>query len=262
MSEPLRQDPETDEVRIGAEGVPDAPSQDRPDPVTRSQRHESEIAQWREAVLSHRVPAWQWTCLGAFVVAALFAAYALPYDREGRPVIGLVVLALATLVTVIGFRSLLKQDRAVVRYAALTPVVDVAILEGEVRIVAAAADTLLKTVANPNSTAALRRLSVLSVMSAAQRVMNRGGVTAETAAVAGYAAWPGIERAEMPGNPGDFQTVHLLRIDASAKRMVDTLGSGSTPIAETFATMAGEIVPPARALLSEMGEAADPAPRT
>jgi hypothetical protein len=234
-----------------AAGSDGALPKERPDPITRTQRHGSEIAEWRAKVLEHRVPAWQWAVLAAFflvlVVGALFAPM-----QDGTPMVGLGMLAVASVVTGLGYRSLSKQDRAVRSYAALTPVVDDAILVGEVRIVAAAADTLLKTVANPNSTEALRRLAILGVMSAAQRIMNRGGVTVETASVAGYAAWPGIERVEMPGNPGDFQTVHLLRIDASAKRMVDTIDQGGTYIAETFATMAGEVVPPARALLALM----------
>jgi len=261
MNEAERQMPDDDSDDLAPVDAPgDSAPKERPDPITRTQRHGSEIAEWRAKVLEHRVPKWQWAALAlfflTFVVGALFAPM-----QDGAPLLGLGMLIVATLVTALGYRSLSKQDRAVRSYAALTPVVDDAILVGEVRIVAAAADTLLKTIANPNSNEAIRRLAILGVMSAAQRIMNRGGVTVETAAVAGYVAWPEIERIEMPGNPGDYQTVHLLRIDASAKRMVDTVERGGTYIAETMATMAGEVVPPARALLALM-EAAKPSVRT
>lgn len=237
-----------------ADGVLDGATRlppERPDPVTRTQRHGNEIAEWRAKVLEHRVPRWQWAALALFAVMSLAASIMAPYT-DGMPITGLMMLVLGVVVTALGLRTLSRTDRAVRSYVALTPVVDDAILAGEVRIVAATADTLLKTIANPNSNPALRRLAILGVMSAAERIMKRGGVTQETATVAGYAAWPEIERIEMPGNPGDYQTVHLLRIDASAKRMVDTIGKGGTLIAETFATMAGEVVPPARALLAEM----------
>ena len=262
MNEAERLTPIPEDVGAEAPGPLDGATrlpEERADPITRTQRHEAEIAQWRARVLEHRVPTWQWIVLTAFAVSVLVGSYLAPMDAQGRPVIGLVLLLVGAVATFLGFRSLSKLDRAVKSYAALTPVVDEANLQGEVRIVAATADTLLKTIANPNSNLALRRLAVLGVMSAAQRVMNRGGVTPETATVAGYAPFPAIERVEMPGNPGDFQTVHLLRIDASAKRMVDTAAKGGTLIAETFATMAGEVIPPARALLAEIDPQAQPA---
>lgn len=257
MNEPERQLPTNDasvDEDDDAPGVLDGATRlppERPDPITRTQRHGSEIADWRAKVLEHRVPKWQWAALALFAVAFLAASIVAPYS-DGMPITGMMLLVLGVVVTTLGFRALSKTDRAVRSYAALTPVVDDAILVGEVRIVAATADTLLKTIANPNSNVAMRRLAILGVLSAAERIMKRGGVTQETATVAGYAPWPGIETIEMPGNPGDYQTVHLLRIDASAKRMVDTLEKGGTYIAETFATMAGEVVPPARALLSQI----------
>ncbi len=223
----------------------------RRDPITRSERHQTEIEQWRSRVLEHRVPRMHWTLLCLLFLVVLTTAVLLPM-QDGVPIAGAIVLLIGSAATALGYAKLRGIDRGVVSYASLTPVVDVEILHGEIRIVAAATDTLLKTFANPNATVALKRLGVLGVMSAAQKVMTRGGVTPETARVAGYAAWPEVERIEMPVNPGDFQTFHLLRLDASAKRLLGTLSLGETPIAETLATMAGEIFPPARSLLAEI----------
>jgi hypothetical protein len=236
--------------------APDVHAEEEVPTKTRRERNDETVEKWRANLLAQKTHWASWTAYAFFCVMALVASWTLA--AHDQPMAGVCLLLVATAIAALGYHSMRRTDLALMRMATLTPVMDPKILGGEIAIVLAATDTMLKTFANPNAGLPIRRLSVMGVMSSSQRLMNRAGVTVETATVDGYPPYPEIDRTEMPGNAGDIETVHLLRIDASAKRMAriadETHGGGQWLFNETFAVMAGEVVPPARALLAALDE--------
>ena len=131
--------------------------------------------------------------------------------------------------------------------ASLTPVVDLSTLQGEAQILRAAAGALNATLRNPNSSVDARLRGVQMVLSAAAPIMGRNSITPQMAVVEGYPAWPEIDRTEMPGQAGDFLSVHLIRIDATISKLAETAAAGLV-IEEQIASIAAEVVPPLRAM--------------
>jgi hypothetical protein len=165
------------------------------------------------------------------------------------------LLCVMVALTALGWFLLVRIQRRNATYrtlSGLTPLLDLSVARGEAAILRAQFGNLLATMANPKATADQHRENLARVAASALPLMGRGGITEETAAVAGYPAWPEIDTTVMPGQEHDRLSVHLHRIDASISRLERTLASEDVVIEETVGRMAGEIVPPARALAHVM----------
>lgn len=210
--------------------------------ATRTQKRDAIIDAWRRDTLANVTPKRTWAMLGAAYVAVLVLSFLLLPQIPA-----VVVVALATMAAWIALVRLRRADARHRWVATLTPVVDRTTLGGEATILAAAVDALAATLRNPRSSVNVRLEAIQTVMSAAAPVMARSGVTPEMATVEGYPAWPEVDRTEMPGQEGDFLSVHLIRVDATAKRLV-LMTAEPVLFEETVARVAAEVVPPLRAM--------------
>lgn len=210
--------------------------------ATRTEKRDAIIEAWRRETLANVTPMRTWILLGsAYLCALILSLLLLPPVAAG----GVVGVA-----TVAAWIILIRLRRADARHrwvATLTPVVDRTTLAGEATILAASVDALTATLRNPRSSSNVRLEAMQTVLSAAAPIMARASVTPQDATVEGYPAWPEVDRTEMPGQPGDFLSVHLIRIDATAKRLV-TMTAEAVLFEETVARVAAEVVPPLRAM--------------
>lgn len=224
----------------------DTPLEDTPgDPTsyaTRTAKRDAIIEAWRRDTLANVTPARTWTVLGISYVAVLVLSLLLLPQ-----VPAIVVVALATVAAWIALVRLRLADARHRWVATLTPVVDRTTLGGEATILAASVDALAATLRNPRSSVDVRLEAIQTVMSAAAPIMSRSNITPQMATVEGYPAWPEVDRTEMPGQEGDFLSVHLIRVDATAKRLV-LMTAEPVLFEETVARVAAEVVPPLRAM--------------
>lgn len=229
------------------EGAVNLPEEGGTDPraqayATRTERREAVVAGWRSDMMSHVTGVGTWIVLALAYLVVLVVAIMVSHP-VGSPVIAVV----ATIVAWFAWWRLSRRDRHYRWLAALTPVVDKSTLQGEATILAASVDALSATLRNQRSDADTRLRAMQVVLSAAAPVMGRAGVTPQTASVEGYPSWPEVDRTEMPGQDGDFLSVHLIRLDATAKKMMTAMGE-DVLFEETVARIAGEVVPPLRAM--------------
>jgi hypothetical protein len=209
---------------------------------TRTSRRDAVVAGWREQMLEEVTPVWKWIALAVLYVALMVLSIALPDMR--------LTLSVAFLASVGAWLVYARWRRSDIHHRALSqlsPVVDRSTLIGEATILSATNDALIATLQNPSAGKAVRIEAARRVLMAAEPIMARGGVTPETATVAGYPAWPEIDRTELPGSEGDFATMPLMRVDATVKRL-SQLVQADVILAESIAQIAGEVVPPLRAL--------------
>lgn len=210
--------------------------------ATRTERREAVEAGWRADMMKHVTPVWVWALLAFAYLGTLCSAILL-----GDPLIGVGIGLIATAAAWLGWWRLSRSDRHFRWLAALTPVVDRSTLQGEATILAAAIDALSATLRNTRSDSDVRLRAMQNVLTAAAPIMARGDVRAEDATVEGYPAWPEVDRTEMPGQDGDFLSVHLIRLDATAKRLITSMNE-EILFQETVARIAAEVVPPLRAM--------------
>lgn len=242
MPEARRSDME--ELPVGtdlAEHEDDEPEV-RPTYATRTEKREAIVAGWREDMLSHLTPLWLWSTMALTYLVVLGAAI-----WTGDAIVAAMICAIATAAAWWTWWTLSRRDDHYRVLAALTPVVDRSTLQGEATILTAAVDALSATLRNPASSSDVRLRAMQVVLSAARPMMLRGGVETETATVDGYPAWPEVDRTEMPGEEGDFLSVHLIRLDATAKSAMTAM-SEEVIFQETIARIAGGVVPPLRAM--------------
>jgi len=213
-----------------------------PSYATRTERREAVEAGWRADMMAHVTPVWVWVLLATTYMITLCSAIWL-----GDPLIGGGICVIATAAAWLGWWRLSRNDRHFRWLAALSPVVDRSTLQGEATILAASVDALSATLRNARSDPDTRLRAMQVVLSAAAPIMTRGGVRPEEATVEGYPAWPEVDRTEMPGQDGDFLSVHMIRLDATAKRMLTSMGE-EVLFQETVARIAAEVVPPLRAM--------------
>lgn len=224
--------------------------------ATRTARREAVVDGWRQDMLAHLVSPVIWIGLALAYVAILIAAV---FTRD--LMIGGAIGLLGTIIAWAIWWKLSTRDQHFRRLASLTPVVDRTTLRGEATILAAAVDALSATLNNARSNADTRLKAMQVVLSAAAPIMSRGNVTPQQATVEGYPAWPEIDRTEMPGQEGDFLSVHLIRIDATAKRL-NFLMNEEVLFEETVANIAAEVVPPLRAMEAVVEASREPADAT
>lgn len=221
-------------------------------PTTRTELREAAVSKWRSDMLACVVSPSTWMSLGAcyilMMVALVFGA-ATATDWAWLAIAGMAVLTVASWSLLIRMR---RRDDSFRTLATLTPLLDVSVARGEASILRAQFGALLATMSNPNAGRERHVQALDALMEAARPLMRRGGVTEETAAVAGYPAWPEIDRTTMPGEDQDRLSVHLHRIEASILRLDRTLEQEGVVMEESIARMAGEIVPPARSVRAVM----------
>ena len=210
--------------------------------ATKSEKREHGIAAWRADLLSRRTKSWQW----ALIVALYFAVslLAVIYLQTTAAIIVLLVL---TLITGLGVRLLTKRDANISALSKLTPIIDMTTFQGQVVILARSIDLLLQRLDENSSDATGTLQAMQTVLNAAQPIMHRGGVEPQTAIAEGYPKWPEVDRTEMPTRPGDYLTVHAMRLDATARNLV-SISQERVAFDETVARIAGGVVPPLRAI--------------
>ena len=214
-------------------------------PVTRSERRDEAVEDWRARMLAST------TSRGVHMAAALahvllVGAIVLILGRHVA-VSAAVVLVLTVLAWIVMSRRI-RRDDEIRALARLTPVLDPSVLKGEVDVLRAQFGAFLATLSNPASRRQDHRAALGRVAAAAEPIMARDGIDERSASVAGYPAWPEIDRTRMPGDEDDRLTVHLLRAEASIMRLSRTVDEGGQLLQETVARMAGETVPPLRAV--------------
>lgn len=131
--------------------------------------------------------------------------------------------------------------------AELTPVFDIQNLRGQVLIVDRAWALLQKAAGYADINPKGLRQAVETMHAALKPILARGPTTLENASVTGYKPYPGIEVVSLPGDDGDFISFHLLRIDGSLTRL-RTLVASDQVLSETASQIAGEFIPPLRAI--------------
>lgn len=209
---------------------------------TRSQRHTAIVEGWRKDVLSGVISPWLWVALAvAYIVVMGFAL------RFADSSAGIFLAVAATAIGWFALWRLRKHDTQRRWLATLTPVTDMSTMSGEVTILKATIEALAATLANPRSATATRLQAVQQALSAGAPLMSRGAITVETSNVAGYPAWPDVDCTEMPGQDGDFVTVHLMRLRATMTHL-EAMASERLVFEETIGRTAGEIVPPLRSI--------------
>lgn len=227
----------------------DVAADDAPVVTTRTELREAAVAKWREDMNASVTSPVMWSSLA--LVYVLGMALSALYLGSEPIVIALVVVALTAACWTMLVR-MRRRDRAFRSLATLTPLLDVSVARGEGAVLRAQFGALLATMANPKAARADHVQALDRLDAAALPLMRRGGVTPETAAVAGYPAWPEIDRTVMPGQENDRLSVHLHRIEASILRLCRTLDGEEVLLEETIARMAGEIVPPSRSVREVM----------
>lgn len=210
--------------------------------LTRSMRREKIIAKWREQMLSQKTKSFIWFALFASFLLMMAGTFLLP-SLLATAGAALLITALASYL----FLRLRKHDAHIQVLSTMTPIVDWSVLTGEVAILEASRNALIATLSNSASTVQTRIATANGLLRAAQPIMARGGITEETATVSGYPPYPEIDQTELPGSNGDFLSIHLMRIDASVTRVARSITDGVV-LAETIGQLAGEVVPPLRAL--------------
>lgn len=209
---------------------------------TKSAKREAAISEWRRAMERQTTSWYVWVGVAAAYILAMGASFLLSST--------LAKVTAALIFTAIGWRILLRMrrhDHHVRALAKLTPVFDHSSLVGEIAILEASRDALAATLANPASSIETRLHTANQLLSAALPIMRRGNVTIETATVSGYPPYPEIDQTELPGSNGDYLSIHLMRIDASVTRIARA-AANDVILAESIGQLAGEVVPPLRAL--------------
>lgn len=209
---------------------------------TRSEKREHGISAWREDLLKKKVQPWQWLAIIALYIALMFAAVT---SLEPIPALALLVtLSVMAWVTAYVF---MKRNASITALSKLTPIIDKTTLEGQATILRRSIDLLLERLNDKEAGPTLILFAMQAVLNAARPLMERAGVTPETAEADGYPSWPEIDRTEMPTRPGDFLTVHAMRLDAIAHNVV-RVSKEPVSFEETVARLVGGVVPPLRAI--------------
>lgn len=210
---------------------------------TRSSRRNAVVAGYREQMLGQITDRGAWLTIGALYLVAIIAAGIL-LAHHTIPLI-LVVVAINALAWW-RYSVLRKRDQHFATLALLTPVVDRTTLVHQVDLLKASFQNLLSSISHPVGVEA-RAGAIALVTNSALAIMERGGVTVETATVAGYPRYPEIDRTPMPGTETDFLTVPLSRIEATITRLERSITT-DVVLSESIAQIAGEIIPPLRSV--------------
>lgn len=217
------------------------------DALTRSAAKAQAVADWRGQALSQLTPKIYYMALPVFVMLTSIAAIVFkPLSLIGYALILVSFIAC----TFIAFR-LSRRDRAIRAQALLTPTLDLEALRGQLNVLASSVKLLVESHDFKDALITKRALSV--VYGAIMPILARGPVTIETATSPGYPPHPEVDVSTMPGDPSDFHSMHLMRIEASLQRLQRMVETQDVMIFdETVAHVAGELIPPLRALQHQL----------
>lgn len=214
--------------------------------VTRSDFEAAARERYRHDTLRLLTPKWAY----GLVIALFLGLQGLILGAVKAPEIAIsIAIAVATVFFFVATRFS-RHDREIRLRASMTPIYDMLALRGQVDVLSSAVSLLQEVVDQKRGKPALRQASD-ALFSALKPLLERGPTTVENARVAGYPPYPDIETVAMPGDDQDFVTMHLLRIEASFLRLRDaTTANGA--LAETVSQIAGEFVPPLRAIQAQL----------
>ena len=209
---------------------------------TRSEKREHGINAWRNDLLSKKFKPWQWAGLAfLYVLLMTLAASTL------QAIPAAVIIGILTLGAWISAYILAKRNASISALAQLTPIIDMTTFQGQATILRRSTDLLLERLNDKKADPQSILFGMQAVLNAARPIMERAGITPETANAEGYPNWPEIDRTEMPTRPGDFLTVHAMRLDAITHNIM-RITQERIAFEETVARLAGEVVPPLRAI--------------
>lgn len=210
--------------------------------ATRSEKRDHGIAAWRADMLSKKTKSWQWAAI-VLVYFSLSIAIAVgipaPYS--------VAMIVFISLMAWLAINTLTKRDASITALARLTPIIVMSTLQGQVTILQRSIELLLKRLDEYQADPSNVLFAMQAVLNAARPIMERGGIEPQTASAEGYPAWPEVDRTEMPTAPGDFLTVHAMRLDATGQNLA-RIAQERVAFEETVARIAGEVVPPLRAI--------------
>ena len=210
--------------------------------ATKSEKREHGIATWRADLLSRRTRPWQWAGIVLLYIALAFLVIAyLP------PLVAVLMCVGLTLCAWLAIHVLIRRDANISALSKLTPIIDMTTYQGQATILRRSTDLLLERLNDKFSSTENVLFAMQAVLNAARPIMERGGIEPQTARAEGYPGWPEVDRTEMPTAPGDFLSVHAMRLDATAHNLV-RISQERIAFDETVARIAGEVVPPLRAI--------------
>lgn len=145
-----------------------------------------------------------------------------------------------------------RDDSRLRAIANLTPIYDVEAARAQIGVLSSSVK-LLSEACRFND-AGMTKKSIGVVYSALAPILARGPTTIETAIAAGYPPYPDVDFTPMPGNAADMITIHLLRLEACATKIgaVASAKPGEMIFAETVSILAGEFIPPLRAIEAQL----------
>lgn len=221
------------------------------DAITRSAAKAQAVADWRSQALSQLTPKIYYMALPIFVMLTSIAAIVFkPLSMIGYGLILASFIACA----LIAFR-LSGRDRRIRAQAMLTPTFDLEALRGQLNVLASSVKLLVES--HDFKDALITKRAVSVVYGAIFPILARGPVTIETATSPGYPPHPEVDASTMPGDPSDFHSMHLMRIEASLQRLQRMVETQDVMIFdETVAHVAGELIPPLRALEHQLPSSA------
>lgn len=212
---------------------------------TRRQSLAEAKEEYRAYMLSQLAPKIYWLALPFIVIMANLLVI-FRHDAIG------IVLAVATNIAC-GYAAFhfYQGDRKVRILATLTPIYDKHALRAQIDVLASSVKLLVDCHPFADPTITQRGIGV--IYGALSPLLARGPVTIETATVAGYPAYPDTDISTMPGDDSDFVSLHLLRIEASVDKFNALIDDEADWIfAEIISEVAGELIPPLRAIEAQI----------
>lgn len=219
---------------------------------TRSDLEAEALKRYREETLALLTPSWMKFFIAGGLLGGQILFTFLFFVIGGSPLLlpALAILPLGILIWII--LRINRRNREIHIRAELTPVFDMGNLRGQVLVVDAAWKFLQSAAQAAQNNPERLSQAVQTMFGALKPLLDRGPTTIENATVAGYKPYPGIETMSMPGDDADFISFHLLRIDASLARLA-SIANTEHVLSETISQVAGEFVPPLRALEAQAG---------
>lgn len=191
-----------------------------------------------------RSPRSPYTALGLIGSVLIFVASILTLKQMAAAGAVLYVLA-GLLVLALGISRLMTRDEDAPEEATLIPVLDPAFVRAQYQRAAQVAAELISLA--PSAPVDHFKSAIGRLVLALDPLMSLGGVTIESASVSGYPPYPEVAQTPMIGDDTDFVSFHLLRIDASLRRLEREVNA-PLPAIQKVAAASGEFIPPLRAI--------------
>lgn len=216
--------------------------------ITRSEIEAAATAAHRAEYLAKLTPKYVWLLLPLLAATINISFLWLNDPTALEYVVGFFGLCLCAYSALAFYRD----DNRLRAIASLTPIYDVEAARAQIGVLSSAIK-LLSEACRFND-AGMTKRSIEVVYSALAPILARGPATIETAIAGGYPPYPDIDITPMPGNPSDLITIHLLRLEACSTKIGAAANAkpGEMIFAETISLLAGEFVPPLRAIEAQL----------